>query len=240
MNTFDQAINQHFSRSVTSTAFLDRIGSWAYGRNIAPDRTLPLVSICRDELTSSLFEEIQLRWGVAFTLAGLGGVPALGTTGWNAAFSHIPDDSGRGAVLVFGFPHIGIEQDGSVGVTIREGQSRPTSTCGALASIFRASQSGTLPASIDIEDYEASKLALRLVDPVDPPKTLVDLTVNALEALEVDVWKAIDQHRLWADVDVAVFCGVQIHGHGNTTWIWPRDAWYAEPDGTRVRIDLTS
>ena len=237
MSIFDDALQTTFPGAVPSDEYLATVRTTIEDLGFTHDRTLPLVSICRDELTTDFFAAIQEIWGPAFTLAGLGGVPALGRTGWGAAFSHIPNDNGRGAVLVLGFPHIGIEDDGSIGVTLRPGQTTPTSTCGALSSIHQRASDGTLPTEVDVEDYEVTKLALRLVDPDNPPASLVDLTIAALEALELDLWAALDAARIWSDHDVTVWCGVQIHGHGGRDWIWPRDAWFTGGDGERRRVE---
>ena len=235
MSTFEDALTETFPGALPSSEYLERVRVAVESIGITPENTLPLISLCRDELTSRFAEDIQDKWGLAFTLAGLGGVPALGRTGWAAAISHIPDAEGRGAVLVFGFPHIGIENDGSIGVTLRQNQSHTTPTCGALVAMFEAVRAGTLPENIDVDDYEATKLALRLVDPRHPPRSLPELTISALDALEVDLWKAIDGVELWKDHDVAVWCGVQIHGR-EADWVWPRDAWYTRADGHRRRF----
>ena len=230
---FLESLQREFPGSVRSADYLEHVRATVEPHGFTRERTLSLVSICRDELTTTFFDEIEERWGLAFTLAGLGGIPALGRTGWGAAFSHIPNDQGRGCVLVLGFPHIGIERDGTVGVTLRQNQTAPTATCGALASIFAKATAGTLPTEIDLDDFEVTRLALRLVDPAAPPASLVDLTIAALEALEVDLWKALDEAEVWRSHDVAVWCGVQIHGHGDEDWIWPRDAWFTAADGQR-------
>ena len=143
MSGFDDTLERHFPGAVPSGVFLNQVWTSTEELGFKVGNTLPLISICRDELTTDFFARIQAIWGPAFTLAGLGGVPALGRTGWGAAFSHIPDDAGRGLVLVLGFPHIGIEDDGSVGVTLRPGQSVATNTCGALAAIHQRSAEGT-------------------------------------------------------------------------------------------------
>ena len=237
MTAFDDELQRHFPGAVPSGVYLNRVWNATEALGFAVDRTLPMISICRDELTTDFFARIQAIWGPAFTLAGLGGVPALGRTGWGAAFSHIPEVDGRGCLLVLGFPHIGIETDGSVGVTLREGQSTPTATCGALNAIYEHARHGSLPTEVDPDDFEESRLSLRLVDPANPPASLVDLTIATLEALEVDLWKALDEARIWEVADVAVFCGVQIHGHGGADWVWPRDAWITGADGERRPID---
>jgi hypothetical protein len=236
VSAFHDTLDREFPGAVPLSEFLSRVRSETGSLGITPERTLPLVSICRDELTTAFFDQIEQDWGAAFTLAGLGGVPALGRTGWQAALSHIPDSDGRGAVLVFGFPHIGVEEDGSIGSTIRRGQDHPTATCGALAAVFAQAQAGTLPTTVDVADYEATRLALRLVDPAMPPASLVELALATLDAVEIDLWKAIDDAEVWRDHDVAIWCGVQIHGHGGDDWVWPRDAWYCGSDGHRRRV----
>lgn len=236
LSDFRTQVQAVFPGSLPAADYLATVRSTIEPMGFTANVTLPLVSICRDELTTNFFARIQEQWGPAFTLAGLGGVPALGRTGWGAAFSHIPTVAGRGRVLVLGFPHIGIEDDGEVGVTHRDGQDIRTSTCGALVSIFNRAQAGTLPDVVDLDDFEATKLALRLVDKDNPPTSLVELTVAALDALEVDLWAAIDEQEIWKHHDVTVWCGVQIHGHAGKDWIWPRDAWLAGEDGERRQI----
>lgn len=71
-------------------------------------------------------------------------------------------------MFAIGLPHIGIEADGTIGVTVRRGQMSPTATCGALASIFDLAQAGQLPTEIDFDDFEATRLAIRLVDRLLP------------------------------------------------------------------------
>jgi len=236
VSSFREAIETSFPGAMPSANYLKGVRSAIEPMGFNAETTLSLVSICRDELTTPFFDQIEADWGNAFQLAGLGGVPALGWTGWTAALSHVPNYGGRGGVLVFGFPHIGIEEDGTIGVTIRPGQSTPTSTCGALASISAQAKAGTLPTEVDVDDFEATKLALRLVDPIHhPTPDILELTIAALDALEVDLWRALDRFEVWRDHDVTVWCGVQIHAHG-ADWVWPRDAWYSGADGHRRRV----
>jgi hypothetical protein len=235
MPDFASRLEECFPGSLPAAAYLDHVAAATNAIGMTPDRTLALVSICRDELTRPFANLIDDRWGNAFTLAGLGGVPELGRTGWGAAFSHIPNANGRGGLIVFGFPHIGIEDDGTVGVTIRQGQRVPTATCGALSSICAAAAAGELPTEIDYSDYEATSLAMRLVDPTQEPPDLVSLTRSTLDALETDLWRALDEAEIWRVADVTVWCGVQVHGHSED-WIWPRHAWFCGDDGVRKPV----
>jgi hypothetical protein len=235
VTSFDSTLDATFPGALPADRYLAGLKARMEPMGFTPDRTLALVSICRDEMTTRFFGQVEDDWGNAFTLAGLGGVPALGWTGWEAALAHIPDTEGRGHLLVIGMPHIGIEADGSIGFTIRPGQDRPTSTCCALSAIVALAAEGKVPTEVDVDDYEATQLAMRLVDRSQPAPALVELTIAALDAIEVDVWRALDRFEVWRDHDVSLWCGVQIHGHDGD-WVWPRDAWYCGADGHRRRV----
>jgi len=62
-------------------------------------------------------------------------------------------------------PTSGSRRISSIGVTVRPGQAEPTPTCGALVSIYDLACRDALPSEVDVADYEATRLALRLVEP---------------------------------------------------------------------------
>ena len=53
-----------------------------------------------------------------FPLAGLAGLPFTGQTGWAAFSSSTVEDSN---IVILYAPHIGIDNDGTVGQVMREG-----------------------------------------------------------------------------------------------------------------------
>ena len=57
--------------------------------------SLPLVSVCRDELMFEFVDAVTAHWGHCFDLSSLAGLPLMGRTGLAAALGHAPDDDGR-------------------------------------------------------------------------------------------------------------------------------------------------
>jgi len=94
--------------------------------------------------SNSLGKSVSASPSGIFSLGGLGGIPAVGMTGFGAFFSHCPDD---GKVLIVYGPHVGISNDGTVGKVERLGQldassggtkRRGTASCGAAIGAYRA------------------------------------------------------------------------------------------------------
>ncbi|MCB1269950.1 MAG: hypothetical protein M9942_07145 [Microthrixaceae bacterium] len=203
--------------AMPQSEFLDDIDARLEARGFTPESTLAAVSICRDELTQHLIADVTRRWGPTFALGGLGGIPALGRTGWGACLAHVPDTMDRGRLLVVGATHIGIGPDGSPGHNLRPGQGAPTPTCGALSAL-EASWGEHPPAGPDesgLADGEAQLLRSLVEDQLDsPPSDLVELTRAATAAVEAEMMAQLDALDRWDVMDVAVVTGVQVHLDG--------------------------
>jgi hypothetical protein len=208
--TFGQSLQQAFPGALPAQEYLDRMAAAVTPLGFTPERTLAAISLCRDELAQSLAAIVAERWDTPFCLGGLGGLPDLGPVGWGAVLSHVPDQDGRGRLLVIGMPHIGIDADGIVGQCLRPAQKEPTSACGALRALLDPDR---IQHSDEQEDTEARRL-LRLLGPCtdgsDPD--LAELTRRAAAAIETSIWESIDLLGAQQSSDVAVFCGIQVHG----------------------------
>lgn len=226
-----------FDDAVPVGDYLDRVAAALIPLDVARSQVFAAVSVCRDELTQGFLAEVGSRWGRPFALGGLGGLPSLGRTGWQACLSHVPDVGGRGHLLVFGMPHIGLDPERHPGRTLRPNQSRATPTCGALAALF-ASLSDPVP-TVDplptgLDDHEAQRLR-RLVDGVGgrPPDDLVELTRRAADAVESEMWAELEALAAWQDMDVIVCCGVQVHVQGDVDQVIPTGSSLQRADGVR-------
>lgn len=233
-------LSSQFPDAVPVGTYLDRVATALDPFDFRPEATFAAVSICRDELTQHLIEQVAERWHRPFALGGLGALPSLGRTGWQACLSHVPDTSGRGHLLVFGTPHIGMDQEGTLGQSLRRHQDRPTSTCGAIVSLLEMVRSGStdsLPPGLD--DHEAHRL-LRLVQDESGtvPLELVELTHRVALAVEKEMWTELDALAAWRDMDVAVFSGVQIHVPERSDHIWPTGASVKGADGVRHALAI--
>lgn len=231
---FRRTLAEEFPAAIPVGTYLDRVDAALDPLDFAPERTFAAVSVCRDELTEHFTEQVADRWNRPFTLGGLGALPSLGRTGWQAALSHVPHQGGRGHLLVFGMPHVGIDPEGRLGQSLRRHQDRPTPTCGAMVALMESLHGEVPPTPPGLEDHEADRLR-RLVDREagELPRDLVELTRLAVRAVETEMWVELEALEAWRQMDVAVFCGIQIHLPDRPDHIWPYHAAFQGADGGR-------
>lgn len=197
------------------------------------------VSLCRDELAQSFIAEVERRWEQPFNLGGLGALPSLGRTGWDACLSHVPHENSRGHLIVFGMPHIGLDPEGNLGQTLRRHQSTVTYTCGAMTDLLHSLTEGVTPPPEGLDDREAERLNAVMRAQVDElPLDVLELTRIAAEAVNLEIWSEIEALGAHKNMDVAVFCGIQIHLPDDVDHIWPVASAIQGEDGKRVEIEL--
>ena len=135
-------------------------------RGFTPQNTLFAHSICSDEVNNRSEQLVPLmsqRWGEAFTLGGLAGLPFAGKSGFSAYFHHVPEN---GKLLVMFAPHVGIGPLGRIGALQRDGQDSIRSACGAAVGAYK-----------ELQKKNAS--------PVDPV-TVLDLVKDEDTAIDFD------------------------------------------------------
>lgn len=234
-----RTLAKEFPTARVVDSYLDHVLSLTAELDFTPQNTFAAISVCRDELTQRFVGKVTDRWGLPFSLGGLGALPSLGPTGWRAALAHVPSDNGRGRLLIFGLPHIGIDANGVVGQSIRRQQVEATPTCGAMASLFTELHAPDEPYPTEIDDLEAERLRSVINhQAVDLPQDLIALTKIATQAVEDEMWRQIHALRAVENMDVAVFCGIQIHLPGEPDFIWPGSATYMGESGQRSTIDF--
>jgi hypothetical protein len=149
-----------------SSAFLDRLHELYPGamnheeaavaikhvlrqRGFTAKGSIALVAQCRDEITKKFIEAIDTTWLGSFNIGALAGTVICGTTGFNAALHHAPQDSeGKERYVIFCGPHIAIDENGVVGNVHRRGRSGVSSACGALIAFTDELANG----HIDVND----------------------------------------------------------------------------------------
>jgi hypothetical protein len=187
---------------------------WALMRvGFRPSNTLALVGVCRDELMADFDDSVEAVWGKPFDVGALAGMVLVGSTGLRAALSHVPGEDGRHRFVAFCFPHIGVDEDGTIGRVQRRGMSRETTACGALAGFLTELASGRRDFALDTDDVEQSLLRMRLA-PLVPPEvvpTLLELTDLARRCAVEDVRRYVDLARDREPVDVASISGIVVH-----------------------------
>jgi hypothetical protein len=205
-----------------------------------PGNALALLGVCRDELMLATSSAVSSVWGPAFDVSSLAGMVFLGRSGMSAAAHHAPGVDGRRRYVVIVLPHIGVTEDGSVGMVLRDGQDHVSTACGALVGLHAQLASGTVPDGVDHDDLELSLLR------ADVRAALGDASVPDLPGL-TDVARrcATDECvRLAeglvhdADADVAVIWGVVVHHHDEDR-VWVTEAWVTlRSDGVRIPLGI--
>jgi hypothetical protein len=145
---------------------------------VSPSDCIWGTSICSDEINNT-FLEIGKHFKAPgpFFFGGISGIPFTGKTGFGAFASHIPDDGA--AVILYG-PHVGISSDGTVGKVLREGQSKPSSSCGSLiAGLNNVKQGNVL--NISHNDYQQGQVNKVLIENYEDIKAADDEVVATTE-----------------------------------------------------------
>ena len=227
-----EALNLAFPQAVSSEQYLARVAKLVSPLGFAREHSFAAVSVCRDELTQSFLDLVARRWDQPFSLGGLGALPSLGRTGWRAALSHVPQDPDRGHLIVFGMPHIGIDPEGNIGQSLRRHQNEVTPTCGAMAALLSSLRNGFEPLTPGLDDHEAERLR-RIVDSQSDqlPDNLLELTKLAAAAVNDEMWVELDALGAYKEMDIAVFCGIQIHLPDEVDFIYPVASAFMGSDG---------
>lgn len=152
-------------------------------KGVELDQSVVAASICSDEVNNSYLKSIGA--GGDFFLGGLAGLPHTGLTGMTA-FSHHIGDNGA-SILVYG-PHIGVDNDGTVGNVLRQGQAKSSNCCGALKLGLSRLNSGTsldTPQAEDVQQYYVEKVLVdnkdKLPEGADQLKKATDVTYVSID-----------------------------------------------------------
>ncbi|MCF6199229.1 MAG: hypothetical protein L3J67_07510 [Hyphomicrobiaceae bacterium] len=236
MNT----VQQHFPNPVSETDFIATSASALSTVGFSSDNTLPIISVCRDEICASFVNTVETQWGKSFTLGGLGGLPFGGKTGLGAAAHHAPDTHDRERIVVYALTHIGFGPEAEVGGCVRPGMEHLNAACGALVAY-----SGHVVAQdkavnkIFTDDGEYGLLIHRMEKMAKPENhTLIDVTNAALSVIQQDITALTEKVFNKDKVDYAVFTGTQIH-LPDQNLVQVSDSWIIM-NGERQEIDLSA
>ena len=186
-------------------------------------------SVCRDEITLPLVDDIERTWGEAFIFSSLGGLPSSRQDRVLGRPTAAPiDEGGRERYVYYALPHIAIGPDGEFGLYYRPGRQKASHACGALMAFQHELESRSLQLAPDPDDIEQSVLKQHLLGKLrygDVPD-LLSLTRIAhdviLEELERMIHLTVDPTRS----DYGLFTGIQIHAPEGRHFVWPgRPMW---------------
>jgi len=235
-------LNKVFPGSASQTDFVASMTNVLSKRDFTRDNAIQMISLCRDEITRDLVEELDSLWGQSFNISSLAGMIFCGCTSFRAAMSHAPEVAvGDSQKFVFTVaPHVAVDENGNIGAVKRIGISATSSACGALIAFNNEALSGSCNFFVDNVDVEMSLLrqslgshmSLSSMSAVD----LVDVTNAASEVIQAQLEKTLAiVIPPGSSKDYAVCVGVQIHGPENQGYFQCTDMYDVTDD---VKTDL--
>ncbi len=211
---FEETLNEHFKGAVGEAEYVAQSVRLLAGHGFTPENTIACVGVCRDEITQPLVERVKEGWGKAFNFSSLAGMLFLGKTGFSAAEHHAPEEDGRERYVFFAMPHIGVHEDGQIGLCRRAGRKQLSSACGALVAFQQELKRGRVQLGLDFDDVEQSLIRMRLLQqiPYGEIPDLLTLTRTVLKTVQGDMERMIELTVHNEGSDYAVFTAIQIHG----------------------------
>ena len=214
---------KYFPGSRSSAAVDTSVGKALAARGYTKDNTLFGMSVCSDEVNfvpGEICDLMKKRWGEAFSLGGLAGVPFAGKAGLGAYAHHVPDE---GKLFIMFAPHVGIGVDGKVGALERDGIASTSSACGAAVGAYKTlTKPGTLaPSAVsDLADLQFDYIKLKLAQKLDG----VQAAQNDMAFVSYQMYALVREAMLsqiaavpgiWDDCsELAVLGGIQINRYG--------------------------
>ena len=188
-----------------------RVGNTLFGNCSCPDE---INHNDPDEDITSLFRK---RWGLVFTISGIGGLPFVGKTGWGAFTSHTPEN---GNIVVVFAPHVGVDCDGNVGKVHRHGIKGNTTACGAAVGAYNSVKDDRTKGSMNaaIHDHQMQCIKHVLVDHVDSIRgqenEMAILAYKMYEIIEKYLNDIVDLKFCGPDSKLALVGGIMINCDG--------------------------
>ena len=235
--SWETFMTREFPGAIPQDRFVARSYEALGQHGFRPENTIAFASVCRDEITLSLVEDIERTWGEVFVFSSLGGMLTLGKTGFLAAQQHAPIENERERYVYYALPHIAIDAQGEFGIYYRPGRQKASHACGALMAFQHELESRSLQLAPDPDDIEQSVLKrhllgkLRYGDVPDLPSLTRIAHAVILEELERMIRLTVDPTRS----DYGLFTGIQIHIPGGRHFVWPGAA-YAMKNETKVSL----
>ncbi len=231
-------IQQYFPNPTEESAFIAKTASTLATLGFNSENTLPVVSVCRDEICSSFINAIETSWGKSFSLGGLAGLPFGGKMEMTVAHDHAPDIYDRKRLVIYAMVHIGFGPQGEVGGCVRPGMKELNSACGALIAYSGYTKDEDKELNrIFTDDGEYGLLIYRMEKAIKPgDNNLLEVTRAALAVIQQDIDRLTSSVIDPDETDLAVITGTQIHQPGKNL-VQPSHCW-TQIKGQRQDIDF--
>ncbi|MCG3218167.1 MAG: hypothetical protein KAR35_04145 [Candidatus Heimdallarchaeota archaeon] len=209
---YKEKILKYFPHAIRGDIVTREVNNILQKQNFTHENTLFGTSCCPDEI-NDFVTNFRTTWGNIFPLAGLGGIPFTGVTGFNAFSSHKPDN---GNLFILFASHIGIDELGKLGNIIRRGMTKKTPTCGSAITAYNQFMDKEFRTSINQRDDEwdeQQKYMETIIEQSLPmitasPEPLLTLTEVVYDVIYKKILKIIPKDF---DGNIALLGGIQIN-----------------------------
>eukprot|EP00929_Paragymnodinium_shiwhaense_P111705 TRINITY_DN7_c0_g1_i4.p1 TRINITY_DN7_c0_g1~~TRINITY_DN7_c0_g1_i4.p1 ORF type:complete len:318 (+),score=81.70 TRINITY_DN7_c0_g1_i4:81-1034(+) len=152
------SLHHNYDGALPDIVVVERVKEALESFGMTKENTVYSESICADEIChdpEQLTDLLTSHWSNVFTMGGIGGFAHGGPVALGAFKGHVPE--GGNMFILYG-PHVGISEDGKVGVTLRLGQNKDTTACGALMAVYNNCLNGAT-----VDAYSPADLQARLI-----------------------------------------------------------------------------
>lgn len=133
MERFHELITQVFPGAVPEDEFVPAVMAQSLREGFKGSDTIFGDCTCRDENQRKIIRSFAEFYGEDFQLGALAALPGVGIVGTGAYVHHSPDEK---KLAVLFLPHIGYDAEHGVGAVYRPGQSKHSTSCGALVGFL--------------------------------------------------------------------------------------------------------
>jgi hypothetical protein len=237
LSGFQKTIDEQFPGAMLIEKFVVESMALLHEHGFHRHNSIPLVSVCRDELTRPFVERIDELWSHSFDISSLAGMVFCGKTGFMAAMHHAPVADGKERYVFYVGPHIAVDDKGEIGKVWRSGREKCSSACGALVAFLAEIVEGRLNVQLDVDDIEQSLLKQKLMSYIryGEKPSLESLTYCASDCVTDTVERLLKVTVNPEHCDYAIFSGIQIHGPMGTNYFMPR-VMYVMKDGKQIQL----
>mmetsp|Transcript_149369 Transcript_149369/g.271502 ORF Transcript_149369/g.271502 Transcript_149369/m.271502 type:complete len:645 (-) Transcript_149369:106-2040(-) len=154
--------------------------------------TLFGASICPDEINNKvgdLSDVMKSYWGNIFPLGGISGAPFVGTSGFKAFSSHVPEN---GDIIILFGPHVGITNEGEVGKILRDGQQKDSTACGAVIGAYKACANQNAKTAGEEFDFNELDMQIEWIKTqLEPHIQRIQAQANPMAALAYQAYEMV-------------------------------------------------
>jgi len=228
-NDFKTVLGKLFPGAIEFKQYLQKLSKSLEKHGFTKKNTIPMVSVCRDEITRPFVDELDSVFRDSFDCTSLAGFVFCGKTGLSAGMAHAPQEEGVERYLFFCGPHIAISADGEVGGVYREGRAKMSHACGALLAFQEELESGIVSMDDDTQDVEQVLIKHHLIKyikygEVPSLQTLTYKAHDCIFDLVNDTLKASLKENGKDTAHYAVCSYILVHGPNNSHYVWVGNA----------------